>query len=169
MKSGLRFWKNALKASFASGAREPRGEHLSFDADRLQHLVGVGAAHQLLRLAHRAGRQRVEALGDAPRMVHHFAGRQHRIGDAEFDRVLRAERLAEQELLSRFRAPDELRQYQARGELRHEAEAHERHRQARFVGQVDEVAMQQHRGADADRRAGDRSHHRLVACRSAPA
>jgi hypothetical protein len=116
-----------------------------------------------LAFTHRAGRQRVEALGHAARVVHHFAGRQHRVGDAALHRLLGGEGVAQQQLFGRPRVAHQLRHDQAGAEFRHQAQAHEGHGQARFVGHVDEVAMQQHRGADADGRTGDGRHHGLVA------
>src|SRR5438876_5694228 len=61
-------------------ARQALGKHRPFGGDRLEHLRGTGATHQLLRLAHGPRRQCVEALCHAPCMVDELIGRQHRIG-----------------------------------------------------------------------------------------
>src|SRR5438105_6727777 len=145
------------------GTLQPLREHTAFGRDRLEDLrLGV-AAQQLLGLAHGARRQRVESLGNAARVIDDFARRDHRIGDAQLHRFFGAEWLAEQQLLGCLDVADELREDEARAELRHEAQAHKGHRQARLVRHIDEVAMQQHRRADADRRTGDRGNDRLVA------
>jgi hypothetical protein len=73
------------------------------------------------------------------------------------------EGVAQQQLLGRLGMAHQLRHQQAGRELGHQAQADEGHRQPRLVGHVDQVAVQQHRGADADGRAGDGRHHRLVA------
>jgi hypothetical protein len=96
-------------------------------------------------------------------VVHHLAGRQHRVGDAVLHRIGTGEGVAEQQLLGRARLAHQLRQQQAGGEFRHQAQADEGHGQPGLVTDVGEVAVQQHRRADADGRAGDGGDHRLVA------
>jgi hypothetical protein len=55
------------------------------------------------------------------------------------------------------------RDQQAGAVLGHQAQADEGHGQAGLVADEDEVAVQQHGGADAHGRAGDGGHHRLLA------
>ena len=49
-----------------------------------------------------------------------------------------------------------------------EAQVHERYAEGRVVARVDEVAVEQHRGADADGRTAHRSDERLGKGRDAP-
>ncbi len=96
-----------------------------------------------------------------------LGGRQHGVRDPHDHRLVRREGLAEQQFLRRARATRDLRQQQGRGEFRHQPEARERHRKRRVVRGIDEVAMQQHRHADADGHAVHRRDHRLLERRDA--
>ena len=94
-------------------------------------------------------------------MVQHFAGRQDAIDDPHFKRFFRADRVGKQQLFRGLVIARSERDRQARREFRAQSQRHERHREHRIVGAVDEVAVHQHRRADADRRPVDRSHDRL--------
>jgi hypothetical protein len=73
-----------------------------------------------------------------------------------------SERLTEEEELRGALVAREERQDVGRAELGRDAERHEGHLEARVARGVDEIAMQQHGRADADRRAADRGDDRLA-------
>ncbi|KAF4530292.1 hypothetical protein B566_EDAN018434 [Ephemera danica] len=139
------------------------GEQGAFGANGGQHGFALRAVHQLLGAAHRTGRQGVEALGHAPGMVQHLGGRQHGVGDAAFHRRLGREGVAQQQLFGRAALAHELRHQQAAGKFRHQPQADEGHGQAGVISHVDEIAMQQQGGANADGRPGDGCNHRFFA------
>jgi hypothetical protein len=160
---GLALLEEGLEGFHRLRALQAAAEHLAFGADGGQRQLALRCPQQLLGLAHGARRQRVEALGHAACVVHHLAGRDHRVGDAELHRLLGREGVAGEQQLRGAAVPDQLRHHQAAGELGHQAQRHEGHRQPRLVAHVDKVAVQQHGRADADGRAGDGRHHGLVA------
>ncbi|ABA50028.1 hypothetical protein BURPS1710b_0861 [Burkholderia pseudomallei 1710b] len=154
---------------------EKRGDRLTH-LGRAQHLAeliplfrhprgdvrGAALLEERLRRAQRRSRQRDE-LGRLLRGERvEIRGGQHAVHEADAVRLERVERLAEQQFLRGHLMAGDARQQQARCRLRAQAELRERQRQLRGVGRVDEIAVQQHRHADADGDARDRRDDRLV-------
>ena len=88
-------------------------------------------------------------------------GGTHAIDQAHFQRGFGHEGLAQQQRLGRAVVAEHLRHQQARCGLRAQAEVDEGHREGRVVAGIDQVAMEQHRRADAHCRAAHGRHDRL--------
>jgi hypothetical protein len=87
----------------------------------------------------------------------------HDLGDeARGERLLGAERLAEQQQLGGALVAGDHRQQEAGRGFGHHAKRHEGHLEARIGRGVDQVAVQEHGRADADRGAADRGNQRLL-------
>ena len=91
-----------------------------------------------------------------------FDCRNDGIDEPEPQRLFRTERFAEQQKLGRLRHADPARQEQRGGRLRHDAEIDERHAKNCARRGIDEIAMQHHGRADADRKAFDRGDERRL-------
>ncbi len=110
-------------------------------------------------------RQRTKrALGQGlrrrPRLCTQFRHRNQRIGQTDRDRRCPVDRLAEREHRISAGMADPRRQQMAGGGLRHQRQIDERRHQTRRVGDINQIAMQQHGGAHPDRIALHRSNQR---------
>ena len=131
---------------------EPLPELLGLLVDALHDLVRR-ALHQPARDRDAFGRQRGDRLRGLHRLGLDLIGWRHLIDQAAGLRLLARQRLAHHQQLERAAMTHQARRQQARGRLGHQPERDERRREARVARRDRVVAMQHHRGADADRDA----------------
>lgn len=150
--------------SFLRFRRQQHGaEAFVFGGDRRQRCLHARLLHQRLGGAHRCRRQ-----GDQARRLllgewQQFSGAKHFRDQAHVERFHRSKAIPEQQLFGGARVAGQLREQQAGTEFRAKAKLRERHREFGRVGAVDQVAVQQQRGADADCRARDSGDDRFGA------
>ena len=141
---------------------EQFSEIAAFGFHLLLHHRHLSLLHQLLGQAQRGGRlfrefPRLRVSRRQQLFFGHDRGHQ-----ADFPGFFGRERLPEQKQLGCAHVAGERGQQQARRRFRHQSKVDERHLQARVRRRVHQVAMQQHGGADAHRRARHRGDERLL-------
>jgi hypothetical protein len=160
------FWGDALFEEGAEdflggGGGDQVGEVDHLLVHRLDRATVRRALHQRLGHGQRLRGQGGEFLRRGQRGRHQLVGRHHAVDEAGLARRRRIEGLAEQQQFRGALVAGDARQHQAGPGFGAEREVHEGELELGVVGRIDQVAMQQQRGADAHRVAGDGRHQRL--------
>jgi len=90
--------------------------------------------------------------------------RQHRVGNTQLAGAAGINGLPQHQQLCRALMPHQHRQQITGTSLRTQTKRSERHLQLRRFTQIDQIAMQQHGGADTDRRTVHRCNQWLAEC-----
>ena len=125
--------------------------------------LGGRAADEPPRLGEGLGRKRRDIVGRFERRLLDLRGRQHKVDEAQRLPGCGVERLPHDQKFERAMKPDQPRHQQARSGFRYETEVDKWRREARIARRHHVVAVQQHRGADADRDTLNRGDQRLGA------
>jgi hypothetical protein len=160
-KSGLRFSMKAVNASFAAGSRSMRRKLSPSSSICCSTACLLRLLHQPLGLDQAGGRLGGQLARLRLRVVVGLGRRQHAVDQAGLQRGFGHEGLAQQQRLGGAVVAEHLRHQQAGRRLRAQAEVHEGHRERRVVAGIDQVAVEQHGGADAHRRPAHGGQQRL--------
>jgi hypothetical protein len=149
------------EAALKAGGKRPNT--CCSSADGLGNAGFPGCPHQTLALAHRMRRLPGKAASfsrDAPLQ---FSIREHRIRQTAALGLRSGQRLTQQQQLRRPPSHHDGRQQHAGPGLRTQAQVDERASAAWRIPQVDEIAVQKQRGANAHGQPLHHRHHRLFA------
>src|SRR5512145_961950 len=164
-KIGLALLQERAQRLFRFGRAQTLGEDPRFFVYRSGERFGVACLHQALGKTNGFGRQGGERACNFKRMIEQLFLRNHLRDDPRLIRLLRGEGQAEQQKPGSALVPRDQRQQQGRAELGHDTERNERKLETRIRRGINEIAVQQHRGADADRWSADRRDHGLLHAR----
>ena len=157
----MAFFHEGRQCFLGRGLAQHAGEDRAFFHDTLAHCLGLAALHQALGLDQRGQglARQLPGLGLCHGIA--FTGRHHAVDQAHLQRGFCHEGLAQQQGFSGAVITQHLGQKQAGCRFGAYAQVDEGQRECGVIAGIDQIAVQQQRGANTHCRTTDGSNQRL--------